>query len=163
MADLKNSRTDSESADVASMLFTQPKCLGISMTNRAKKNVEIGDIKVNVCLFAFDLMYLNGEPLLWNGLRSPVSRSTATTSPSRIKLDTPSPRICGTSETRSGYFSVMSSRSNRAKKNVEIGDIKVNVCLFAFDLMYLNGEPLLENLEWLKIASLTVHGNYFSL
>jgi DNA ligase-1 len=34
------------------------------MTNRAKKNVEIGDIKVNVCLFAFDLMYLNGEPLL---------------------------------------------------------------------------------------------------
>ncbi|KAJ5799642.1 uncharacterized protein N7518_001710 [Penicillium psychrosexuale] len=34
------------------------------LTNRAKKNVEIGDIKVNVCLFAFDLMYLNGEPLL---------------------------------------------------------------------------------------------------
>lgn len=35
-----------------------------TLTNRAKKNVEIGDIKVNVCLFAFDLMYLNGEPLL---------------------------------------------------------------------------------------------------
>jgi DNA ligase-1 len=34
------------------------------LTNRAKKNVEIGEIKVNVCLFAFDLMYLNGEPLL---------------------------------------------------------------------------------------------------
>lgn len=34
------------------------------LANRAKKNVEIGDIKVNVCLFAFDLMYLNGEPLL---------------------------------------------------------------------------------------------------
>ncbi|KAJ5941192.1 hypothetical protein N7516_001360 [Penicillium verrucosum] len=34
------------------------------LTNRAKKNVEVGDIKVNVCLFAFDLMYLNGEPLL---------------------------------------------------------------------------------------------------
>ncbi|KAJ9486793.1 hypothetical protein VN97_g6544 [Penicillium thymicola] len=34
------------------------------LTNRAKKNVEIGGIKVNVCLFAFDLMYLNGEPLL---------------------------------------------------------------------------------------------------
>ncbi|KAJ5588833.1 hypothetical protein N7537_011511 [Penicillium hordei] len=34
------------------------------LTNRAKKNVEIGDIKINVCLFAFDLMYLNGEPLL---------------------------------------------------------------------------------------------------
>lgn len=34
------------------------------LTNRAKKNVEVGDIKINVCLFAFDLMYLNGEPLL---------------------------------------------------------------------------------------------------
>lgn len=34
------------------------------LTNRAKKNVELGDIKINVCLFAFDLMYLNGEPLL---------------------------------------------------------------------------------------------------
>ncbi|CAG8942203.1 unnamed protein product [Penicillium salamii] len=35
-----------------------------TLTNRAKKNVEIGEIKVNVCLFSFDLMYLNGEPLL---------------------------------------------------------------------------------------------------
>ncbi|KAJ5594810.1 uncharacterized protein N7459_001018 [Penicillium hispanicum] len=34
------------------------------LTNRAKKNVELGTITVNVCLFAFDLMYLNGEPLL---------------------------------------------------------------------------------------------------
>lgn len=39
------------------------------LTNRAKKNVEIADIKVNVCLFAFDLMYLNGEPLLDRPLR----------------------------------------------------------------------------------------------
>ncbi|KAJ5095364.1 hypothetical protein NUU61_004720 [Penicillium alfredii] len=34
------------------------------LTNRAKKNVDIGAITVNVCLFAFDLMYLNGESLL---------------------------------------------------------------------------------------------------
>ncbi|KGO72971.1 Nucleic acid-binding, OB-fold [Penicillium italicum] len=39
------------------------------LTNRAKKNVEIGDIKVNVCLYAFDLMYLNGEPLLHRPFR----------------------------------------------------------------------------------------------
>ncbi|KAL4924302.1 putative DNA ligase I [Aspergillus undulatus] len=39
------------------------------LTNRAKKNVEIGEIKVNVCLFAFDLMYLNGNPLLDRSLR----------------------------------------------------------------------------------------------
>ncbi|KAK2739485.1 hypothetical protein FQN55_009450 [Onygenales sp. PD_40] len=35
-----------------------------TLTNRAKKNVEIGNIKIRVCLFAFDLMYLNGQPLL---------------------------------------------------------------------------------------------------
>lgn len=35
-----------------------------TLTNRAKKNVDIGSIEINVCLFAFDLMYLNGEPLL---------------------------------------------------------------------------------------------------
>lgn len=39
------------------------------LTNRAKKNVEIGSIKVNVCLFAFDLMFLNGEPLLDRSFR----------------------------------------------------------------------------------------------
>lgn len=35
-----------------------------TLTNRAKKDVAIGAIKVDVCLFAFDLMYLNGEQLL---------------------------------------------------------------------------------------------------
>ena len=35
-----------------------------TLTNRAKKDVDIGSIKVDVCLFAFDLMYLNGEELL---------------------------------------------------------------------------------------------------
>ncbi|KAL8781158.1 MAG: hypothetical protein Q9213_006126 [Squamulea squamosa] len=35
-----------------------------TLTNRAKKDVAIGSIKVEVCLFAFDLMYLNGEELL---------------------------------------------------------------------------------------------------
>jgi DNA ligase-1 len=35
-----------------------------TLTNRARKDVAIGSIKVEVCLFAFDLMYLNGEALL---------------------------------------------------------------------------------------------------
>lgn len=35
-----------------------------TLTNRARKDVAIGSIKIDVCLFAFDLMYLNGEPLL---------------------------------------------------------------------------------------------------
>ena len=35
-----------------------------TLTNRAKKDVDIGAVKIDVCLFAFDLMYLNNEPLL---------------------------------------------------------------------------------------------------
>ncbi|KAK7935875.1 DNA ligase I- ATP-dependent (dnl1) [Apiospora marii] len=35
-----------------------------TLTNRARKDVAIGEITINVCLFAFDLMYLNRQPLL---------------------------------------------------------------------------------------------------
>ncbi|KAL9096400.1 MAG: hypothetical protein Q9165_001397 [Trypethelium subeluteriae] len=34
------------------------------LANRARKDVAISEVKVNVCLFSFDLMYLNGEELL---------------------------------------------------------------------------------------------------
>ncbi|KAI9696875.1 MAG: hypothetical protein M1820_008029 [Bogoriella megaspora] len=34
------------------------------LANRARKDVTINEVKVDVCLFAFDLMYLNGEELL---------------------------------------------------------------------------------------------------
>lgn len=34
--------------------------------------------------------------------------------------------------------------SNRARKDVVIQNVKIDVCLFAFDLMYLNGEELLD-------------------
>ncbi|KAL8972492.1 MAG: hypothetical protein Q9183_000522 [Haloplaca sp. 2 TL-2023] len=43
----------------------------------------------------------------------------------------------------SGDLKAFQTLSNRAKKDVAIGSIKVDVCLFAFDLMYLNGEDLL--------------------
>lgn len=35
-----------------------------TLTNRARKDVDIGTITVDVCMFSFDLMYLNGQPLL---------------------------------------------------------------------------------------------------
>lgn len=35
-----------------------------TLANRARKDVVIGTVKIDVCLFAFDLMYLNGEELL---------------------------------------------------------------------------------------------------
>lgn len=40
-----------------------------TLTNRARKDVAIGSIKVNICLFSFDLMYLNGEELLNRSFR----------------------------------------------------------------------------------------------
>ncbi|KAK2590823.1 hypothetical protein QQS21_011487 [Conoideocrella luteorostrata] len=40
-----------------------------TLTNRARKDVDIGSIKVDVCLFAFDLMYLNDQPLLDRSFR----------------------------------------------------------------------------------------------
>jgi hypothetical protein len=37
------------------------------LSNRAKKDVQVRDIQVSVCLYAFDLMYLNGEVSLFLG------------------------------------------------------------------------------------------------
>ncbi|KAG0706148.1 ATP-dependent DNA ligase [Suillus ampliporus] len=34
------------------------------LSNRARKDVEMSDVKVSVCVYAFDLMYLDGEILL---------------------------------------------------------------------------------------------------
>eukprot|EP00434_Breviolum_minutum_P008923 symbB.v1.2.007862.t5/scaffold448.1/size203282/14 len=34
------------------------------LTTRGRKNINVEDIKVNVCLFAFDCMLLNGKPLV---------------------------------------------------------------------------------------------------
>ncbi|KAJ6115895.1 hypothetical protein N7523_006312 [Penicillium sp. IBT 18751x] len=47
-------------------------------------------------------------------------------------------------DSETGDLQPFQTLSNRAKKNVEIGAITVNVCLFSFDLMYLNGEPLMD-------------------
>ena len=46
---------DSESGDLRAFQ---------TLTNRAKKDVALTSIQVSVCLFSFDLMYLNGESLL---------------------------------------------------------------------------------------------------
>lgn len=39
--------------------------------------------------------------------------------------------------------------STRARKNVSVSEIKVEVCIFAFDMLYLNGQPLIQ--EQLKV------------
>ena len=39
------------------------------LSKRKRKDVKVEDIKVRVCLFAFDLLYLNGEVI---DLSSPI-------------------------------------------------------------------------------------------
>ncbi|KAH4153749.1 DNA ligase [Parastagonospora nodorum] len=43
----------------------------------------------------------------------------------------------------SGELKTFQTLANRARKDVAIGAVTIDVCLFAFDLMYLNGEELL--------------------
>ena len=124
---LKNSSTVSESCDVASMLFTQVNWFGTSV-NRPRRSSRLSRNGRSSSDSPFRYMRSNENkqtstltlPIatsfrarfasVWNVFRSPESRSTATTSPSMIKLETPSPRILGIKATRSGYLSVMSSR-----------------------------------------------------
>lgn len=35
-----------------------------TMTQRSKKNVTSDDLKIRLCIYAFDLLYINGEPLI---------------------------------------------------------------------------------------------------
>ncbi|CAA7261687.1 unnamed protein product [Cyclocybe aegerita] len=42
-----------------------------------------------------------------------------------------------------GALKTFQELSNRARKDVNLQDVKILVCVFAFDLMHLNGEPLL--------------------
>jgi DNA ligase-1 len=43
----------------------------------------------------------------------------------------------------SGELKTFQTLANRARKDVVIGSVTIDVCLFSFDLMYLNGEELL--------------------
>ena len=48
--------------------------------------------------------------------------------------------------------------STRARKNVMISDIKVEVCIFAFDILYLNGQTLLQ--EQLNVRKEVSYPNF---
>lgn len=45
---------------------------------------------------------------------------------------------------QTGELKTFQTLSNRARKDVQIGSVSIDVCMFAFDLMYLNGQPLLD-------------------
>ena len=40
---------------------------------------------------------------------------------------------------KDGSIKTFQELSNRARKDVRLEDVKINVCIFAFDLMYYNG------------------------
>ncbi|RDB24765.1 DNA ligase 3 [Hypsizygus marmoreus] len=44
-----------------------------------------------------------------------------------------------------GNLKTFQELSNRARKDVDLQDVRVSVCVFAFDVMYLDGESLLEH------------------
>ncbi|URD98470.1 DNA ligase [Musa troglodytarum] len=48
--------------------------------------------------------------------------------------------------------------STRARKGVILSDIKVAVCTFAFDILYINGQPLLQ--EQLKVRREQLYGSF---
>ncbi|KAF5351802.1 hypothetical protein D9756_007537 [Leucocoprinus leucothites] len=58
---------------------------------------------------------------------------------------------------RTGVLRSFQELSNRAKKDVQLKDIQVTVCLYAFDLMYLNGETLLQKTFRERRALLHTH------
>ncbi|KAI3395059.1 hypothetical protein diail_1816 [Diaporthe ilicicola] len=45
---------------------------------------------------------------------------------------------------QNGELKTFQTLSNRARKDVQIGSVTIDVCMYAFDLMYLNGQPLLD-------------------
>lgn len=45
---------------------------------------------------------------------------------------------------QTGDLKTFQTLANRARKDVAIGSVTIDVCLFSFDLMYLNGQPLLD-------------------
>lgn len=45
---------------------------------------------------------------------------------------------------QTGDLKTFQTLANRARKDVAIGSVIIDVCLFSFDLMYLNGQPLLD-------------------
>lgn len=45
---------------------------------------------------------------------------------------------------QNGELKTFQTLSNRARKDVQIGSVSIDVCMYAFDLMYLNGQPLLD-------------------
>ena len=64
------------------------------LSRRKRKDVKVEDIQVRVCLFAFDLLYMNGEVSLLFYLLKPFSDRCAAFSPSSKNHSTSAEFCC---------------------------------------------------------------------
>ncbi|RFU80768.1 dna ligase 1 [Trichoderma arundinaceum] len=125
-----------------------------TLTNRARKDVAIGDIKVDVCLFAFDLMYLNGQSLLDRPFRErrELLRSLFIEVPHHFTWVKSLDATSGDSEAVLEFFK--SALENKCE------GIMVKILDNIPDLAYVEGEPEqpLEDAEKLSLPKGRVKG-----
>lgn len=56
-------------------------------------------------------------------------------------------------DSRTGALKSFQELSNRAKKDVKLKHVQISVCVYAFDLMYFNGEVCESNMNWKRRPS----------
>ncbi|XP_065618265.1 DNA ligase 1 [Quercus suber] len=109
-----------------------------TLSTRARKNVDVSDIKVDVCIFAFDMLYLNGQPLLQEELK--VRRE----------------HLYGSFEEEAGFFQFATAiTSNDLDEIQKFQDCAVNASCEGLIIKTLTKdatyEPAKRSLNWLKL------------
>ncbi|OIV99308.1 hypothetical protein TanjilG_17118 [Lupinus angustifolius] len=108
------------------------------LSTRARKNVTMNDIKVDVCIFAFDLLYLNGKALLQENLK--------------IRRE----HLYASFEEESGFFQFATAIiSNDVEEVQKFLDQAVDASCEGLIIKTLNDdatyEPSKRSLNWLKL------------
>ncbi|KAJ3750439.1 hypothetical protein DFH05DRAFT_78706 [Lentinula detonsa] len=109
------------------------------LSKRKRKDVKVEDIQVRVCLFAFDLLYLNGEPLLHKTLneRRKLLRDHFTVVPGEFDF-----AKCSDGETVDEIQSFL-------EESVKDGCEGLMVKMLETDASYY--EPSRRSVNWLKL------------
>ncbi|ROV88854.1 hypothetical protein VMCG_10172 [Cytospora schulzeri] len=120
-----------------------------TLSNRARKDVQIGSVTIDVCMFAFDLMYLNGQPLLDRPFRErrELLRSLFTEVPRRFTWVTSIDATSQDQEVVSDFF--------KQATDIKCEGIMVKILDNLPDLAYTDGtepaEPDKRLDSWLKV------------
>lgn len=108
------------------------------LSTRARKEVSMENIKVNVCLFVFDLLYLNGEPVIHKTLQE-----------RRILLQEHFKHVSG-----EFHFATAKEFSDTDEMELFLGEAVENQCeglmvkSFVTDAAYV---PAKRSYQWLKL------------